>query len=256
MSDAERLLAEAGQLEDQARTETLAKARELGMRAAELRMQVLGEKPYPVLVCSECFQLTGWLGSGDRCDVCISSARREASFENPGGSWVSLATDASAFSTQRASAWKRLAAKFGASAALDKERTTAWNAKVDPGETGPFEPEDGFELFGAERGESAAPEGVDLLVRFWLRAYRFENHAWQQIIRTGGPVPLTPDVFPASLPIDQIAEAWNDYCDEVRRHGAAAWAAECERREGKRQAAQSLADARSEQRGTSGLLDE
>jgi hypothetical protein len=53
--DDDTLLAKAAQLEDQARTEPLSRARELGLEAARLKMRSLGEKPYPVLACSECW---------------------------------------------------------------------------------------------------------------------------------------------------------------------------------------------------------
>jgi hypothetical protein len=248
-------LTRADALEDQARTETLARARELGAEAARLRMQVLGEKPYPVLACSECWQLTGWLGSGDRCDVCISSARREAAFADPHGSFLNLASERSDQSRTRAAVWKRWAAAVGVRGPLERERVAAWDDRVEPDETGPSEPEDAFVIFDSDRGEWPAPEGDDVLVRFSTLAYRFENAGWRRINQTGGPTPLTPHVFPASLPMEQLAEAWSDYRGEVRAYNAAIWTEEAARREQERQAAKARAEAEEEQSGTSTLLD-
>jgi hypothetical protein len=254
MGDDDRL-ARAGELEEQARTETLARARELGGEAARLRMEVLGEKPYPVLACSECWQLTGWLGSDDRCDVCISSARREAAFADPHGSFLNLASERSDQSRSGAAAWKRWAAALGARGPLERERVAAWNDRVDPDETGPSAPEDGFVIFDVGRGEWPAPEGNDVLVRFSTFAYRFESGGWRRTNQTGGPTPLTPHVFPASLPMEQLAEAWSDFRDEVHAYNAAIWAEEAARRERDRQEAKARAEAQEEQGGTSTLLD-
>lgn len=255
MSGDDALLAKAAQLEDQARTEPLSRARELGLEASRLRMQALGEKPYPVLACSECWQLTGWLGSGERCDVCISSARREEAYADPQGSFVRLGERAPRVSGERPATWKRLAAAIGVSGPLVLARNAAWSDRVDAGVTGPPTPEDGFVVFGAERMEWPAPEGHDLLVRFSTAAYRFERDAWQQTLQTGGPVPLTPHVFPASLPMDQLAEAWSDYRAEVQRFNEERWETEDARREAERRDAKALDEAREDQSGTSSLLD-
>jgi hypothetical protein len=250
----ERLL-RADELLDRARTEPLARAQELGEEAARLRMEVLGEKPYPVLACRECWRLTGWLGSEDRCDVCISSARREAAYADPEGSFLAVPEPRAPASGRKHAAWKRAAAMLGVGGPLAMARVEAWAEHVDMGVTGPAGPEEGYVAFDAERGEWPAPEGHDLLVRFSTRAYEFRRDAWQQALHTGGPVALTPHVFPASLPMDQLAEAWTDYRDEIQRWSAARWQAEEAKRESDRQDAEELADAREEQTGTSGLLD-
>jgi hypothetical protein len=248
-------LERADELLDRARTEPLAQAQELGEAAARLRMQVLGEKPYPVLACAQCWRLTGWLGSEDRCDVCISTARREAAYEDPGGSFAALRGLRAAAPRQRHAAWKRVAAVLGVGGPLALARVQAWCEHVDMGVTGPPSPEEGYVAFDGERGEWPAPEGHDLLVRFSTRAFEFHRDGWQQALHTGGPVVLTPHVFPASLPMYQLAEAWTDYRAEIQRFGAARWQAEEARRESDRQEAQDLAEAREEQTGTSGLLD-
>jgi hypothetical protein len=255
MGDDEARLIRADALQDEARTETLARARELGAEAARLRMEVLGPKPYPVLACSECWQLTGWLGSGERCDVCLASAQREAAFANPHGSFLNLGNEGPNDAPAKAPAWKRWATRLGIRGPLDREREAAWNQRVDPDSTGPPRPEDGFVIFDASRGEWPAPEGDDLLVRFATLAYRFERDCWQRIVAAGGPTPLTPHAFPASLPMEQLAEAWSDYVGEVQAHNAASWAGEADAREAVRQQAKARAEAQEEQSGTSKLLD-
>jgi hypothetical protein len=255
VSGDDTLLAKAAQLEYQARTEPLSRARELGLEAAKLRMQALGEKPYPVLACSECWQLTGWVGSEGRCDVCISSAKREAAYADPQGSWVQFEEPAPRRRGQGPAAWKRFAAAIGVDGPLVLAVDAAWGEHVEGGVTGPPTPEDGFVVFGAERVERPAPEGHDLLIRFSPVAYQFAGGAWHHTIQTGGPVPLTPHVFPASLPMDQLAEAWSDYTEEIRRFNAARWNGEDARREAQREDEKADTEAREDQTGTSTLLD-
>ena len=59
------LPAEARRLEDEAieAGEETAKGRELRAQAAALRVRALGERVYPVLVCGQCFTVTGWLSA-------------------------------------------------------------------------------------------------------------------------------------------------------------------------------------------------
>jgi hypothetical protein len=229
---------------------------ELLREAAAVRRRALGEKPYPVLVCSACFKLTGWLGSADRCDTCIDEELRKAAYSDASGGWVDVTGGPRERSAERrATAWKRAAAAVGWRGPLRQERVAIWMAHVEPGETGPMDAEDGFEIAVADRIEDAPPEGSDLLVRFCVRAVRFERDRWQPFVGVGLPDPLTPDVFPASLPIEQLAEAWSDFRGEVDERNRARWSAEAERREREREADEELRRARREQRGTSQLLD-
>jgi hypothetical protein len=61
--------------------------------------------------------------------------------------------------------------------------------------------------------------------------------------------------FAASLPIEQIAEAWSDFRGEVDDFNRVRWSEESDRRERQRDAEEELIQARREQRGTSRLLD-
>src|SRR5689334_11230061 len=156
----------------------------LGEEAAA-QVRSLGEKTYPVLVCSTCFKLTGWLGSGGRCETCIDEELRRAEYADPSGGWV----DVSGGGSQPAgpledapSGWKRAAAAVGWRGPLNEERVAIWMKHVDPGETGPVDPEDGFNIAVADRTEGAAPEGADLLVRFFVRSLTFDGGSWTPVV--------------------------------------------------------------------------
>jgi hypothetical protein len=214
-----------------------------------------GEKPYPVLVCSTCSKLTGWLGSGERCDSCIDRALRKTAYAS--GGWVDVTGNGPHNPAAEAgpAAWKRAAAAVGWRAPLREERAATWLRHVEPGETGPVDPEQGFEIAVADRTESAAPEGADLLVRFFVRAVAFDRDGWRPLVGVRLPDPRTPSVFPASLAIEQLAEAWNDFRAEVREVNRARWSEESERRDRESREEQERLQARREQHGTSGLLD-
>jgi hypothetical protein len=224
---------------------------------AAARVRSLGEKTYPVLVCSTCFQLTGWLGSGDRCESCIHGELRRAAYADPASGWVDVSGGGSRPGPveNAPSGWKRAAAAVGWRGPLTEERVAIWMKHVDPGETGPVDPEEGFEIAVADRTEGPAPEGVDLLVSFFVRSVGFDGGRWTPRVGVGLPVPGTPDVFPASLPIEELAEAWNDFRGEVDEANRARWSEEAATRDLDQQVEEELLRARREQHGTSELLD-
>lgn len=81
---------------------------------------------------------------------------------------------------------------------------------VDPGDTGPVDPEDGYMLDVAHRAELEAADRSCVLVRFLTSAHRFDGAGWFRLESTtvaAGAI-LTPTTFPTDLPIDQLAEAW------------------------------------------------
>jgi hypothetical protein len=55
---------------------------------------------------------------------------------------------------------------------------------VDPGETGPVEPEAGYETEVAVRSEVERVDGLGILVRFATATHRFENNGWLRLETT------------------------------------------------------------------------
>jgi hypothetical protein len=257
----DELLEAARALESQAIAvgEDGAEGRRLRAQAADLRRQALGPKVYPVLVCSSCLRITGWTSTDGRCDSCLRTAQLEASFANPHGGWVSVAGtrpppggDAGEAPPLAA----RISALLRRRSALD--RAVAWMERVDPGRTGPIEPEDGFELETAEREEAEAADGSGILVRFSTVTRRYAGGRWPALesTRLGRSSLLVPDEFSAGLPMEQLAEAWADYRAEVGELNRAAWDRGSARREAEREAREAREQTLAEQRRTSELLDE
>src|SRR5262249_37485684 len=89
----EELEAEARRLEAEAivSPEDGPADRTLLQEAAAVRRQALGDRVSPVLVCSTCFRLTGWLDAQGRCDDCLRRAQVEAQYSDPHGGWVTVA---------------------------------------------------------------------------------------------------------------------------------------------------------------------
>lgn len=220
---------------------------------------MVGDRIYPVLVCRTCFELTGWLGTGGECDSCLRAAKLRASFRDPHAGWVDLGSP-----TVEPAKRKRRARRLGLARLthpLETHRRAAvvvWLARVEPGETGPIAPEEGYEIEVARREQLAAIDGSTTIVRFWTLRSRFTNGKWidgasSDIARRDL---LVPAEFPASLPTEQLLEAWTDFRAAVDAVNRRTWRRESDRRELQRQADAAAADARRDQRGVADLLDE
>ena len=173
-------------------------------RAARLRQRALANRPYPALVCGSCLAVTGWLDRDGDCDRCLRARLLSESFADPHGSWVDLGDTRTPESSGRRTP-KRLFARRRELPARDE-----WRRLVDPGDTGPVDPEDGYTLDVAHRAELEAADRSCVLVRFLTSAHRFEGAGWLKLESTtvaAGAI-LTPTTFPTDLPIDQLAEAW------------------------------------------------
>jgi hypothetical protein len=142
--------------------------------------------------------------------------------------------------------------------AQQRALAATWMAHVRPDETGPIEPEDGYELELAKREELDAADGWGMLIRFHTVTARFEQGAWGELETTkiARRDLLVPPEFPASLPAEQIVDAWGDYKAAVDAVNRQVWRAQSAQREQQRQAQAAHADAVREQRDVIDLLDE
>lgn len=251
MAAPEELLAQAVALDDEAARLPYdsQRAHELRQQAAGLRVKALGPRPYPVLVCTVCSRLTGWVGAEG---VCATDVRRRLESADPNRLG---APDWRVRPVPEAMPLLRRV-KRGLGVGTSRDRRREWLAKVDPGTTGPVEPEEGWTIEWPVKVEVPAPEGPDLLVLFDVQSYRFEYGSWRECAVTPGGKPphLIPREFAASLSIAALAEAWNDFRAEVLEHDERVWAAEHERREHAAQAERERAAAYETEHGTSELL--
>ena len=256
----EQLLAEARELEDDAIWSAEGgPSRERREQAAALRRQALGETSYPVLGCSECLRLTGWLSTGGLCCDCVQRHQREREYTDPHGGWVAVADRRPEVEPPPLLPLSaRIGAFLGLRRSLRRATSAAWQSRVEPDDTGPIEPEEGYELEIAHREQLPAPDGSGYIVGFSAFTHRFDEGGWVQLDTTRiGPLgTLTPAEFSAGLPIEQLADAWGDYCGEVTAFNRGAWVKESERREAARQAASARADLLADQAGVAELLDD
>jgi hypothetical protein len=223
-------------------------AAELRRQAAELRVRALGPRPYPVLVCTSCFRLTGWLSAEG---LCAPDLRHRLQAAAP---WPAPAAPLPALPGESGPLLRRVRQTLGVGSRRDRMRS--WLARVEPDETGPPAPEEGWELEAPVKHEDRLAEGPDLIVFFDAASIRFEYGAWRRCDATPGGKPrrLVPREFPASLPVAALAEAWNDFVEEVAAHNRRVWDAEAARRGVRLAAVQARRDAEELQRGTSDLL--
>src|SRR5581483_1067961 len=136
-------LAEAKRLEAQAidEGEESTSGRELRAKAAALRVQALGKRSYPVLVCQGCFAVTGWLSRDERCDICVREDQLEAAYSDPHGGWVALAParvqQPQEPKPEGATLRGRLLGLKHPGEAHQRTLVAAWMVRVRPDETGP-----------------------------------------------------------------------------------------------------------------------
>ncbi|HEY5059007.1 MAG TPA: hypothetical protein VII51_08300, partial [Gaiellaceae bacterium] len=166
MSTVDELLAQAEALDAEAvAAHSAARPSDaLRRRAAELRIEALGPRPYPVLICSSCFRLTGWLGADGVCAPDIRH-RLHATGLVP------------ALPAEPGPLLRRVRQTLGVGSKRDRLR--AWLARVEPGDTGPPAPEENWELEVPLKHDEPAPEGPDLLVTFDAASVRFEYGDWR-----------------------------------------------------------------------------
>jgi len=116
----------------------------------------------------------------------------------------------------------------------------------------------GCELEVAHRSDAEAPDRSCILVRFTTARRRFDGKSWSHTDGTRIPHDelWLPAEFPASIPIEQLAEAWADYTAAVESFNRNSWRAEDERRAAEAQREAEREGALREQRRTSELLPE
>jgi hypothetical protein len=217
-----------------------------------VRVQALGERVYPVVICSSCFRVTGWTGTSGECISCLFHKQMEAAYTDPHAGWVHLGDT-------RAPEQKRsILAVLAGLVSRERARARAWRARVDPGTTGPVAPEEGFEIEVAKRGEVGAPDGTGIIVRFGTATYRFDNGRWAAADRTriAQAELLVPPEFSAAIPIEQLAEAWGDYHAEVASFNERRWRDVAARRDAERTARQERAEMLLREQHVSEFLDE
>jgi hypothetical protein len=233
---------------------------ELRLKAAQLRVDALGEKSYPVLVCTECARVTGWISESGQCDSCLRDTQLQHAYADPHGGWVVLDDARPAHKHVEhphhgPGAVHRL---LGGHAARDQAVVGAWLERVDPDTTGPVEPEQGFEVEGAHRDQVVAADGTGTIVRFRTSSHRFVRREWVELesTRIAHDAVLVPAEFSGGLPAEQLVDAWIDYKQAVEEFNASRWSELSAAREQARLDAEARDAALQEQRGAADLLEE
>jgi len=240
--------------------EETAEGRELRMQAAELRIQALGERPYPVLICGGCLHLTGWTTREGLCHSCLRRAQTQAAYADPHGGFVVL-DDARLSHDPPPAAHAgpgRLGRLLGGRSARERGHVMVWLDHVDPDKTGPVEPEPDYEVEVAHRDQLEAADSSGLLLQFRTATHRFTEGAWAELPTTR--IRRERLAFPteqsAALPAEQLVDAWLDYQTAVEQFNRGVWEEQSARREADRVALAEHEDALRKQEHASELLDE
>ncbi len=252
LAEARRLDAEAMGLGEEG-----ADGRELRARAARLRVEALGERPYPVLVCTSCFRLTGWTTAEGACDFCARRAAARAA-ERASGGWLPAAAATPSPEAAGGAPSRGFAARLGGRRRRAEADARAWIAVVDPGETGPIEPAEGFELESAARDEVERLDGAGVLVRFHTATRRFVDGGWVRLPTStiGRSLLPNPAEFAADLEVSVLVDAWADYQEAVAAINRARWREREAAEEAELARARAREQALAEQAHASELLQE
>lgn len=253
-------LAEARRLDGEAihAGEESARGRALRAAAAALRVDAIGARDYPVLVCATCFRLTGWTGADGRCDVCLRHAALKARAGTGGWPTQAPAVYPGPRPAPPLPRRVRLAAGLGRRGRLERALALRWLEHVDPALTGPIDAEPGFEIEVALRDEIERVDGRGLLVRFATATHRFAEVGWERLPSTRVARSLMPNPaeFAAEIPIEQLASAWADYRQALELVNRRRFAEEERRREQERQAREERERSLRDQLHTAELLEE
>lgn len=232
--------------------------RDLMERSTKLRIRALGPRPYPVLVCERCRQATGWLNGGTAgvCDACLRSdivAINQMDLPEAvmGGAKeiddmfsriLNKGLNATTFSeSEYGQAPSRLTRWFR-SGRYDEQVALNWGHVVHgPVICGPDTPEDGFSLWLPGRYERVSANNAETLIGFYVERYRWQRDHWVASPNTGRwedraerddqpPHFVFPRVFPATLPVEALEAAWDDFTALCWQDAADRWDAECDRR--------------------------
>jgi hypothetical protein len=227
----------------------------LRAQAAALRVSAIGSRDYPVIACGVCYRITGWVDGAGRCDFCARHLADRAAAAR--GGWSAAAPGPVAPSATRAPLRARLGARLGGEGAR-KQSVRAWFEHVEPGQTGPVEPEVGYRTEVALRDEIERIDRAGVLVRFTTSEHRFAGASWERsaITHIGRSEMPNPSEFSASLPVETLVEAWSDYQQAVAAFNGAAWRARSAKRDQADAAAAAREEALREQQHTAELLQE
>jgi hypothetical protein len=255
------LLAQARALEAQAATagEDSSPGRTLLGQAAQLRLQALGSRSYPIATCARCFRVTGWADASGLCDSCLRRAQLEAAYRDPHGGFVQFGADKPV--APRAEPRARaglLGLVIGGRGTRERARVETWMRRVEPDVTGPVPPEDGYELEVARRDEVEAADGSGIVIRFSTATHRFAEGAWAPLetTRIGSRDLLIPAEHSAGLAPEVLMDAWVDFRGAVDAVNEGRWSREAAAREAGRVAQAEHDELLREQRKVSELLDE
>jgi hypothetical protein len=147
---------------------------------------------------------------------------------------------------------------LGGKEARERVLVETWMERVEPDETGPIAPEEGFEIEVAHRDEVEAADGSGMLIRFRTATHCFTHGRWVPLetTRIGSRDLLVPPEHSAGLPAEQLVDAWLDYRTAVEEVNRARWKRESEGRESRRLATAEHDDTVKAQKDVLELLDE
>jgi hypothetical protein len=218
-------------------------------------------KPYPLYVCDWCLNIVGWranytaiINGGHPKDdsqlLCLDCVSKGVwgTLDDPdvlspiylrvieqGGRFLDrklerrIDAELAALSDPPLPLASSLLRCLGGRRRYEQARLRNWRRFVDgqwESEPPMDAPGDRFFVWGAERTEIDAPDKSGRLVLFKAGSYRWDGRRFLRQRRPwrSQPKTVTPTVWPATLPLEQLVEAWEEFRVEVAQASQREWA--------------------------------
>jgi hypothetical protein len=200
-------------------------------QAAALRREAFlaeGDRDYPALTCPHCLRLTGWLATSGNCDYCdyavkaislIRGHNRNAWWrEKPVFLSVGLRYDQAVAheyrNVRRGPGQPSFLYALRKGEEHERARLLAWGKETLEllNDCAPAAPQEGYELWLAERFELEAVDGSDVLVHFRATRHRWAEGKFHRLVSTLPQAQIAnPQAFSATLEPQALASAWYDF---------------------------------------------
>lgn len=198
---------------------------DLRAKANELRGSVRPDKPYPWLTCSWCDRITGCLDY-NHCDPCEQAMTIRGNHHKLPSAWIGSIHDYDDVLYEGVKPTRFLPAQiktkmpwkmrlFGSIRRRDEWRTLAFAEPFANCDVRPLEPTEGYVVFVPVKGEKETTRGGTQLILFRLNAYKWTSKGWQSAPNEHAPRLDFPLEFEATLPMEDLTAAWNDFVIEV-----------------------------------------
>jgi hypothetical protein len=223
---------EARRLRASARRKAKENSKDLGafeskVDEAKAEIEARKNKSYPLHVCIDCGDITAWISDKGACFSCAGGAlESEPDWQlAPRLRKQYFERKRKQYSQPGVSSLKYLAHLLYLSSPYRKQVQSNWlSFALNPDQCAPIDPIEHYYLERPEKYELLAPDSSGKVIVFSSGVYCFGDGRWVRAHDghyRGSK--FLPCVWPASLPIDELASAWHDWQQGIFEFNTTKW---------------------------------